>query len=81
MKNVAPPVLGKAQSGSPKTGIFREEKKSTTEFIVSFVFLCFLFIMNFILCLYSRLSLSRIRLSRISAYSKWKSGPCFNMEI
>ena len=29
----------------------------------------------------SQLSLSRLRLSRITAISKWKSGPCFNMEI
>ena len=30
---------------------------------------------------YSQLSLSQPRLSRITALSKWNSGPCFDMEI
>ena len=31
--------------------------------------------------MYSRLSLSRLRLSGITVSSKWKSGPCSNMKI
>ena len=30
---------------------------------------------------YNRLSLSRLHLSRITAYLEEKSGPCFNIEI
>ena len=30
---------------------------------------------------YSQLSLSRLRLSRITAYLEEKSGPCYNTEI